>query len=319
MTQLGFRIVCLDEASHEVAELAYDISRCAPLDREQLSNLMQRIKERFPPETDFSSTTDEEIAHYRNEAYAEWLQSCVNELRDCHISVRHRGGAPEFRFKVWNETAGLSRNVVVAFGTSGEFKVIPPEAWDYDEGGRLHAVAPLPRPPLAPRSTTPGVDPPAQSGFGHKDISTASEGTEKIWELVEELALKEISGERFRPADGLIGDLPKGTSHGWSRARWPADPKPEIFNGLIWVDEGRSRAASLEWEPGANEPQDFSVLRRQERLPAREVVSGGIRCVVAVDGSVVCTKHIPVRITITHSDVFSEAEALVARLCESGS
>ena len=48
-----FKIACLNDRSEQVKDLVFDVPRYAPLTREQLPMLIERIRQEFPLETDF--------------------------------------------------------------------------------------------------------------------------------------------------------------------------------------------------------------------------------------------------------------------------
>jgi hypothetical protein len=127
-----FKIRCLDGADNEVKKLEIEAVRYVPLTEDQVSGLMQRLKERFPIAIEFGShepaerdvrgigfrgflrevftpATEKEIASYRDKQYPKWLDDCERALRDLHQILEGDGGVPTFCFAITNSNHHRSK------------------------------------------------------------------------------------------------------------------------------------------------------------------------------------------------------------------
>jgi len=107
-----FQISCID-GGKETDSLRFDCVRYEPLSDEDVAELLERLRTRFPLATDFgprdpaerrsplglsgmkevyTPASDEEIAAYTEEKYPEWLERCESVLRTLHSAFQHEAG-----------------------------------------------------------------------------------------------------------------------------------------------------------------------------------------------------------------------------------
>jgi hypothetical protein len=167
-----FKIVCLDGEGNEVKKLEIEAVRYVPLTEDQVSGLMQRLKERFPIATEFGSpesaerdgrigtrgflrevftpATEKEIASYRDKQYPKWLDDCERALRDLHQNLEGDGGVPTFCFAITNEGTRPAKDALITIKAKGDFTIMPPDQNDEDAKFGPEPLE-LPRPPEPPR------------------------------------------------------------------------------------------------------------------------------------------------------------------------
>ena len=129
-----------------------------PLTDQQVDELMRRLKEHFPLETDFGSrepaerpvkqtglnvflgtkevfspATDEEIAEYRDEAYPQWLLTCEDVLRNHHRTLQRNVPVLEFSFLAANVGTRPAIDALITIEARGSLWVQPPPYDDDDE------------------------------------------------------------------------------------------------------------------------------------------------------------------------------------------
>lgn len=179
----SFMIRCLDSADTEVGRYEISVPRFKPLTDTETTALMQRLKERFPLETDFGPkgsaersasiyriqiqvlrrvfipATDEAIAEYRDEAYPRWLASCEEVLSNYHRTLQKQEPMPRFRFCAENRGTRPATDALITIEAQGGFQIQPP-AQD-DESNRLQEkpTALLSSPPSPPRGRWKTIDP----------------------------------------------------------------------------------------------------------------------------------------------------------------
>jgi hypothetical protein len=168
-----FKIRCLDGEGNEVKKLETEVVRYVPLSEDQVSGLMQRLKERFPIATEFGSreraerdvrgigfrgflrevvtpATEKEIASYRDKQYPKWLDNCERALRDLHQILEGDGGVPTFCFAITNEGTRPAKDALITIEAKGDFAIMPPDQND-DDAKLDQEPLEVPRPPDPPR------------------------------------------------------------------------------------------------------------------------------------------------------------------------
>jgi hypothetical protein len=175
----SFAIRCLDGAESEGRRYEGSYTWYEPLTDAEIDQLMQRLKDRFPLETEFgpgepterdapqtsgiriprmkqvfTPATDEEIAKYRDEAYPLWLEHCEKVLRNHHTTLQHEQPMLEFTFLAENKGTRPATNAFITIEAQGNFQIKPPPYKDLDEkqadDARHQETEGLPRPPVAP-------------------------------------------------------------------------------------------------------------------------------------------------------------------------
>lgn len=172
-TEPQFRIWCVDENEKEVSQLDLAYQIYEPLTEVEVLGLMDSLKRRFPPATEFNRrepkptalatrllgppryvpASDEAIAKYQDEDYPNWLDKCEGFLLNLHEALQRRTTLPYFCFLAENEGNRPANNALVIVRAKGHFKIRPPEYIDEetDEDENDEADLHLPLPPIAPR------------------------------------------------------------------------------------------------------------------------------------------------------------------------
>ena len=174
----SFVIRCLGSTGAEVECHEISFLRFKPLTDTETSALMQRLKERFPLETDFreresadrntpqnlltlvvgqifTQATDEEvdekIAKYRDEAYPQWLAHCEEALSNYHRTLQEHETMPRFVFLAENRGTRPATDALITIEAQGGFQIKPPAQDDESKSLQEKPTALLPSPPSAPR------------------------------------------------------------------------------------------------------------------------------------------------------------------------
>ncbi len=178
----SFAIRCVDGTDTEVERYEGSYIWYEALTDAEVGELMDRLKERFPLETDFgpkepeerdapqtggiripgmkqvfTPATDDEIAKYRDEAYPQWLERCEEVLRDHHRTLRQEEPVLEFMFLAENRGTRPATDALVTIEARGNFQIKPPPYKNRDDqqvdevdDSDKHQASGLPRPPAAP-------------------------------------------------------------------------------------------------------------------------------------------------------------------------
>ena len=178
----SFTIRCVDKSDLEVERYRSSHTWFEPLTDEQIDELMQCLKDRFPRVTDFGSrepaeralkrtgwnsllgtteifapATDKEIAKYTDETYPNWLNDCEHLLRNHHRALQRQAAVLGFSFLAENTGTRPAADALITIEARGSFCIKPPptdgkddkQDGGTDELGNLLPKA-LPRPPVAP-------------------------------------------------------------------------------------------------------------------------------------------------------------------------
>ena len=175
---------CTGQSDTEVDRYCVSFTWFEPLTDAEVDGLMQRLKARFPLETDFASSdpaerpqpptvadrlfatkrtfvpaTDEEIEKYRDEVYPEWLERCEEMLRTHHRTLQCETPMLQFTFLAENVGTRPATDVLVTVEARGGFQIKPPSSdhEDEDEEQEREDETPanleaklLPQPPAVP-------------------------------------------------------------------------------------------------------------------------------------------------------------------------
>ena len=174
----SFAIRCLDSADTAIDRYEISVPRFKPLTAAETNALMQRLKERFPLETDFGQresttrhvrrdrvnyagllpmirqvfrpATDEEIAEYQNEAYPQWLTHCEEALSKYHRTLQEQEPRPQFVFLAENRGTRPATDALITIEAQGRFQIQPPAPDDESKNLEEKPTVLLPSPPPAP-------------------------------------------------------------------------------------------------------------------------------------------------------------------------
>lgn len=175
----SFQVRCLDDKDQEIELLEVECKVYEPLADQEIEELIDRLKRRFPITTDFgdkertirletvdinviransilmprmppSATT---IANYRDREYPNWIQSCKEQLTNLHKALQRGVGQPYVRFAIENRGTRPGRDTLIEFIAKGDFRLFPPQE-DFPEWFREEEETSLllPPPPKPPRS-----------------------------------------------------------------------------------------------------------------------------------------------------------------------
>ena len=172
----SFVIRCLGSADTEIERYEISVPRFKSLTAAETNALMQRLKKRFPLETDFQQresterntsiagilisniterlfipVTEEAIEKYREEAYPQWLADCGEALSKYHQTLQEQEPMPRFRFLAENRGTRPAINALITIEAQGGFQIQPPAQDDESESLQEKPTVLLHSPPPAPR------------------------------------------------------------------------------------------------------------------------------------------------------------------------
>ena len=178
----SFVIQCLGSADTEIERYEISVPRFKSLTAAETNALMQRLKKRFPLETDFQPqgstlrfqpsmipkptltplqfipATHEAIAKYREEAYPQWLAHCEEVLSKYHRTLQEQEPMPRFRFLAENRGTRPATAALITIEAQGRFQIKPPAPDDESESLQEKPTALLDSPPSAPSGRWPATD-----------------------------------------------------------------------------------------------------------------------------------------------------------------
>lgn len=330
-TEPSFAIRCVDRANIELNHYEASFTWFEPLVDEQVNELILRLKDHFPMESDFGSrkpaerttkgktvldiltsntkevyipATDEEIKKYREEAYPKWLDQCEEILRNFHQILQHQASLPEFTFLAENVGTRPATDALVTVEAQGHFQIQPPASGDGDdeqsgEDGKSTylRISELPRPPVAPRGQwrskigghpedlLRAINKLTHPFYAFADAGPAAPIFDSSWlnSLNVRPPLHDPNAFYYKP------NRPPSPQSSFSLScdQWRHDDGEEPFDCKIYV------------------PAD---LDKTEGALSFRIQAGNL--------SRSASKQIPVRIAITHTSAFEDAQALVEKLIE---
>ena len=156
------------------------IERCifTPLTTEEISNLINKIIVNIPSSTDFGPkepsneneqttsflhsrigmkrefvpATDDQINNYRDNEYPAWLESCKDNLSNCHEIFNASLTPPRVTISLCNIGTRPAEDVLITFSTKGNFLISPPPYKESDDENDYIPSPSLPLPPTPPKS-----------------------------------------------------------------------------------------------------------------------------------------------------------------------
>ena len=169
----SFRVDLLNQGGEVAEKLELDMVRYVPLTEDEVSQLMTRIRTKFPLLSDFGSretsrrkggslpfpipeefvpATEKEIAAYRGEKYPNWLTQCERKLRSFDSILQQHEGVPSFTFVAVNGGTRPGKDVVVKLKAQGAFTIKPPPYRQKPTKQETEPLA-LPAPPSVPHGS----------------------------------------------------------------------------------------------------------------------------------------------------------------------
>ena len=333
-TEPSFSIRCVDQSNTELEHYHASFTWFEALTDDQVAAFMQRLKARFPLETDFGSrepaerapkqrpgstvligitkevftpATDEEIEKYRDQAYPEWMERCEQILRDHHWTLQEQAPLLQFSILAANVGTRPATDALVTIEAQGHFQIQPPSADDEDDDedrdGEENGPAPqkaqeLPRPPVAPRGQwkrTIGGHP--RDAIRPLDVLRRS-----LYRFPNlEPATARMDHSWLRPLD--FRPRSRDSNAFYYKPDRPSSPR---FSFSLTCDQWR--------HDDGEEPFDVTIHVPFDKDKAEGALLFRIQ---AGNLTKSASKKIPVRIRIAHVSAFESALAMVEKLLRS--
>ena len=273
-----FRVKCLDDDGNESHDITVEASLFLPLTHDDVHELMNRIRVRFPIAVDFGSrehatrrqrsfgilsnpevytpASDDDIAAYRDQKYPDWLEKCETKLRKLHDALQIAEGPPEFCIVAENAGTRPGKDVLVTFSANGEFQIRPPpwndEHEEQEEDNDSKSIRSdtdtlkLPDPPVPPRGQWSAELGRYGDVFGHFDrLHRNLTGVHHIPSLLDPRPERDPNEFYYK------GGRPENAGAGFSLqcGQWRHSIGEEQFIGELFFDhEAGDVTASLECE-----------------------------------------------------------------------
>jgi hypothetical protein len=149
-----------------------EVIRHVALTEEEIQNLIQQIKSRFPMETKFDESdltntdlkheilrigaiggsfkpaTEGQISEYQNKLYPEWLSKCESNLRSIHTNFKTTW--PEVQINLCNEGSRPAEDALIEITAGGNF-LISPANKEEESGEEAKKIIALPNAPSPPK------------------------------------------------------------------------------------------------------------------------------------------------------------------------
>ena len=321
-------IRCMDQSSSKVERYCTSYIWFEPPTDEQIDELMQRLKTRFPMEIDFGSrdpaertvketgfdvilgvkevftpVTEEEIVKYRDEDYPQWLSDCEHILRNLYRTLQSETPVLDFTFLAENIGTRPATDALVTIEAHGNFQIQPPPRDDQDDESEDKDVdlgyvknKVLPKPPVAPCGQwerTIGGHP-----IGAQDALSALART-----------LQNIQG--LSPRLNHIIDTPL--------LHTPNLQLPSHDANAFYHKSGRPKipqsSFSLECDQWRHDDIEKPFVGEIHVPIDQDTIEGALVCrIQAANLSKPENKRIPVRIAITRISAFENAQEIVENL-----
>ena len=321
-------IRCMGQSNSVIERYEASYTWFEPLTGQQVDELIQRLKDRFPLETEFGSgepaeravtqtgltvlsgakevfrpATDEEIAKYRDEAYPQWLLDCEDVLRNHHRTLQRQVPVLEFSFLAENVGMRPATDALITLEARGRFWIQPPSSNDQDEeqdgednDSESAKTDVLPRPPVAP------------CGRWHRTIRGHPAEASRVVQAIAR-SVRGLSGLGYGRRDVLGNPLP----------HIPVFRPPSRDSNAFYYKPDRPTVPRLsfslecdQWRHNdGEEPFDGEI-----HVPTDQAeVEGALVCrIQAGNLSNPAATLVPVRIDITHVNAFDSARAMVEAL-----
>ncbi len=325
-TEPSFSIRCVGPSNADLEEYRATHTWFEPLTDGQIADLMQRLKARFPLETDFGSrdpaertprqrtvllgiakdvftpVTDEEIETYREEAYPEWLERCELLLRNHHLVLQHQAALLDFAFLASNVGTRPAVDALISIEARGHFQIQPLSSDDDDEEHRVEESEPgnlkldeLPRPPVAPRGQWKRT-----STGGPGDAFRAIRTLQRTLDAIPSFATPRphVDSLLLRPPSVL--PTPRDPNAFYYKPDRPSSPQSSFS---LSCDQWRHDDAEEPFDGTIHVPFDQD---KTEGALFFRIQAGNL--------SESASKLVPVRIEIAHVSAFESAQAMVEKL-----
>lgn len=316
-------IRCMGQENSEIERYDGSYTWFEPLTDQQVHDLMRRLKDRFPLETDygsrepaeresrqtalnallgtkevFSPATDEEIAEYRDNAYPQWLVACEETLRNHHRTLQRQTPTLEFSFLAENTGTRPATDALITIEARGRFWIQPPQHQDEndcdDDDKENTKTSVLHPPPVAPKGQWRRPAYPAGAG---QALESFARSLQAIRGLTDEghgiLDLPTFHTPVFQP--------PSHDSNAfYYKPNRPSLPKPSFS---LECDQWR--------HDDGEEPFNGEI-----HLPSdQDQVEGALLCrIQAANMSIPASKLVPVRIEIARISAFDSAQSMLEGL-----
>ena len=335
-TEPSFSIRCVDQSGIELDCYCASFIWFEPLTNDQVENLMQCLKRRFPLESKFGSkepeervvnqqtvltklignvkevyvpASEESIRKYSEEAYPEWLEQCEQILRNHHLTLQNRTPLLRFSFLAENKGTRPATDSLVSIEAHGRFQIQPPltdieDDAQSDEDNELTKSKveeiEMPRPPITPH--------------GHwKRVIGGQQGN--AFRAFD--ALKLLSNSYRLPN---LEHLPTG-KHTFQFPAFDVQPGLHNPNAFYYKPHRPSQASSSfslccdQWRHDDRE----ELFEGEIHLPVDEDKFEGALLfrIQASNLSKSACKQIPVRIKISRVSALESAQAMVEKLLQS--
>ena len=314
-------IRCLGQANSEIESFDVSYTWFEPLTDQQVHELMRRLEDRFPLETDygsrepaeraskqtalnaligtkevFSPATDEEIAEYRDNAYPQWLLACEETLRNHHRTLQRQIPTLEFSFLAENRGTRPATDALITIETRGGFWIQPPSRQEEDDDKENTKTGVLHPPPVAPRGHWRRSGYPAGAGRALESLARSLHG------------IRGLTDERH----GILGyptlhtPILQPPSHDsnsfYYKPNRPSLPKPSFS---LECDQ---------WRHDDGEEPFYGEIH----LPTdQDQVKGALLCrIQAANMSIPASKLVPVRIVIARISAFDSAQSMLKALVD---
>ncbi|MCB9959712.1 MAG: hypothetical protein H6843_14035 [Rhodospirillaceae bacterium] len=318
----SFAVRCANTEGTEITRYEGSYTRYEPLTDDDVDGLMARLKECFPPETDFgprepaerdappvgglrvsgmkqifTPATDEEIAEYLGESYPNWLTKCEEILRNHHWTLQKEETVLAFVFLAENNGTRPATDALITIEAQSQFEVRPPpskrrdeQQSDDDDGPRMPE---LPRPPAVPH--------------GRWRSSVGSQSTGLYTTMLQ------------RSLRGMPGFAGFGSSVFDERVLQPPIIPPLHDPNAFYYSSGRSgvpqESFALECDQWRHEDGEEPFVGEICVPAGQQEAKGALICrIQASNLSRAVSLKIPVHIAIEHVRAFDDAEKMVEAL-----
>ncbi len=297
----AFSIYFVGATGAPIERLEAEIVRYDPLGEGDVSELMSRIRSKFPLASHFGPAepssrsvsglgfsrpqvfvpaTEKEKTSYREE-YPKWLAECESKLRSFHELLQQGEGIPRFHFVATNEGARPGKDVLVSVKAQGDFMIMPPPYRSAEDREKAPVSLALPKPPSTPRGTWRFDDLLGRSAYLMRDVGGFIGGPSVAHLVPEPFTLPNL-------------DTPKHDPNAFYYK--PVRPRSPVSECDLVCEQ---------WRHGV-EPESFAgevIVEKEEGS-----VAGALECWIHAENlSDPIVKRVPVRINIRRAGAFDAA------------